>query len=178
MSNEPSKDHPPVVDVVPPAPLQNKKSMDLEGVRPPVWFWAMAFALGFALRFFRLSDLSAWPLVDESVHAWIAQDWMHGWDGRWFHYVSQMPPLYFYLLSWTFRLEGVGFRSLWALPALVTFLTAVVAWGWTRRKDLPPEASWAALLLMTSYWPAYLGRFSHPVVLVPFWELGTLILLY
>jgi|GEM_PF-4024300 len=146
--------------------------------QPPAWFWAAAFVLGFGLRFYRLSDLSVWPLVDESVHAWIAQDWTRGWDGLWFHYVSQMPPLYFLLLSWVFRGDGVGFRSLCVLPAVVSFLTALLAWVWTRRRDLPPAASWAALLLMASFWPAYLGRFSHPAVLVPFWELGIVILLF
>ncbi len=132
---------------------------------------ALFLGVGAFLRFAKLSTLSVWPLVDESVHGWIAHDWMTRWDGRLFHYVSQMPPLYFALQAAVFKAMGVGLTSLWFLPALLSWLTCVAAVCVARARHYPPVFQWAGVVMALSFWPAYLGRFSHPAVLVPLLEI-------
>jgi hypothetical protein len=89
-----------------------------------------------------------------------------------------MPPLYFVLQAAVFKAMGPGLTSLWFLPALLSTVTCVAAVWIARALKTPPVFQWAGLVMMLSFWPAYLGRFSHPAVLVPLFEIIGVALLY
>jgi hypothetical protein len=147
------------------APLYRQETFKVPGW--PVWVLLAGLALGF--RFYRLTGLSVWPGVDEGVHAFIAMELSRHWEWSLFHYCSQMPPFYFWLEAGLFKVLGPSLFSLWLLPALLSLVPFAFAYLESKRYFSKSFSFLLAFLLGLGFWPLFLGRFSHPAVLVFPW---------
>lgn len=151
-------------------PLYRQETFKVPGW--PVWFLLAALALGF--RLYGLTSLSVWPGVDEGVHAFIAMELSRHWEWRMFSYCSQMPPFYFWLEAGLFKVLGPSLFSIWLLPALLSLVPFVFAYRQAQRYFSKSFSFLLSFLLGLGFWPLFLGRFSHPAVLVFPWACLTL----
>ena len=137
---------------------------------PSPWLWmGLAFAALF-LRFYRLTTLSSWPLVDEGFYGYFATRLEEKWDWQLVHGFAQLPALYTWGLSLCFKVLGNSFFSLWLFPALCSLLAVPLA-GWTARKIFGKSMGWIAACWMAfSFWPLYMGRFGTQNILMVAWE--------
>lgn len=123
------------------------------------------------LRFIHLTSLSLWPLTDEAKSAYYAMELaVHG---KWsvLYDFSQLPPLYIWLLGAFFKIFGISLFSLWFFPALLSLLTAVVSYPAAKAHFPKTFAFFFSILMAFSFWPLYVGRFSHQGSLLLLWEL-------
>ena len=133
-------------------------------------FWTGLFFCALFLRFFQLTNLSGWPNSDEAWHNFFAVNLMKHWQWNLLYGVTHMPPGYFWLSAFSFKLVGVSLAALWFLPALLSLL----AWlGFTIAARTVFSNSTALVfsgLIGLTYWPLFQGRMSHPGILVSVWE--------
>ncbi len=143
----------------------------LPAVRPGFVLFLLAAAV--AVRFFRLTTLSAWPLFDEGVYSYAAIEMIQGAPPILFYGNSQAPPSFFWALAVLYRCFGVSLGGMWFLPALFSLIFVPLAW-WAARKWYSPSASaFIAGLAALSFWPMYLGRFSvMTITLLPLMALA------
>ncbi len=142
----------------------------LEAFKSPGWIlWILLVGLALGLRLAFLTSLSVWPGVDEGVHAFIALELSRHWHWNILSYCSQMPPFFFWLEVALFKLMGPSLRSLWLLPALLSFLPFTLAYRECRRYFSKSFSFLLAFGLGFGFWPLLAGRYSHPAVLVFPW---------
>jgi hypothetical protein len=122
-------------------------------------FAILLLSSAFAVRLFRLTTLSSWPLFDEGVCGFAALDLTRGAPRGLLYGNSQAPPALFWALESAFRLLGVSLGTLWLVPALLSFLFVPLAW-WAARRWYPPQAAaFLAALAALSFWPMLVGRY-------------------
>ena len=123
------------------------------------------------LRFFRLTTLSEWPLVDEARSSLFAMHQAQQWDWKLLYGYHQLPPFYYWLFALFYKAIPPSLFSLWLFPAFLS--TAILGLGyWTARSFFSKSFSLLATgLLAFSFWPLYAGRFAAEGLLVLFWEL-------
>lgn len=158
--------------------LRSKNSREDRGTFPvPVGLWCLLWAAAFFLRFYRLTSLSSWPIMDEGMFGYFALRLYEHWNWELTHWVSQEPILYTWGLAWCFKLWGPSLFSLWFFPAACSFLCLPMAW-WASRTPAPLSGRFLfTALLALGFWPLYLGRFSVQsvlVVLLELWSFGLL----
>jgi 4-amino-4-deoxy-L-arabinose transferase-like glycosyltransferase len=138
--------------------------------RPPFIFLSLLFLLTAFLRFYRLTDLSLWPLTDEAKSGYFSMKLAEGGAFQLLYDFSQLPPLYIWLQGLFFKLFGVSLSSLWCLPALLSLLTVPAAYFAARNYFSKSFSLLVTTLMAFSFWPLYVGRFSHPGGLLLLWE--------
>jgi len=126
------------------------------------------------IRFYKLSSLSAWPLMDEGLTGYFAMEGSAPGAHPFFYSAAQIPPLYFWLESLCFRWLGPSLTALWFLPALLSLLLVPLSYLAARAYFSRSFALLAGALFAVSFWPFYLGRYSMPHGLLVVWELGAL----
>ena len=137
---------------------------------PPPWLWASLALAAVGLRFYRLSTLSSWPLVDEGFYGYFATLQEEKWDWQWVHGFAQLPVLYTWGLFLCFKFLGNSPFALWFFPAICSVLCVPAAW-WAGRKIFGSSLGWVAGLWMAlSFWPLYMGRFGTQNILMVLWE--------
>ena len=133
--------------------------------------WLAIFFLGAAfLRWFQLTTLSLWPLTDEAKSAYYSiQLAAHG-SFQMLYDFSQLPPFYIWLQGIFFKLFGISLSSLWLFPACLSLLTLVTAYFAAKAHFHKTFALVFSGLMAFSFWPLYVGRFSHQGSLLLLWE--------
>lgn len=159
-------------------PLLNPGSRDRDPFpRFPLWAMGAVLLAAVFIRFYRLTRLSGWPLMDEGLTGFLAMDQAEKWKWDLFGGMTQVPSLFYWTLSFPFKVTGPSLRSLWFFPALLSFLTIPIAY-WAVLPFGGRSRAWVgAALFSLSFWPFYLGRFCTPHVLLVGWEVLTLSLL-
>ncbi len=142
--------------------------------RPTVMVAALFLGVCLYVRFYHLDSLSVWPVLDEGRNAYFSWRLSQHWDGRFFYDVSQMPPLYYWIQSIFYRFLKPSLFSLWLFPSLVSLGCLPLAYG-AARFFFSRSFSLLFLVLMgTSFYPVYVGRFNHQAGLIVFWELAAM----
>lgn len=124
------------------------------------WAWAGTVILAVFLRFYHLNSLSAWPTVDEGVHAYFSADLSRHWNGRLLVNASQFPAAYCWGQSLLFKWLSPSLFSLWLYPALWSTACLGIV-GIAARRFFPASTAFFLLFFMAfGFWPLYLGRLS------------------
>jgi tetratricopeptide (TPR) repeat protein len=162
----------------PKAPLNRTPSFEGRApFSPPGWTWVLLAVLSVGLRFYRIPDFFTYPNTDEFTNAYYAMHLVDQWDWHPFFHFSQLPPLYIWTLALIEKAAGVSPWALWSLPAALSLLALVAAYGACKVWFQAPFSRLYLALMGLSFWPLYLGRFSHQAVLMLFWEMVALYLL-
>jgi hypothetical protein len=135
-------------------------------------FGLIVLAVG--LRFSMLTSFFTYPLYDDVLNAFFAFHLDQQWTWHPFFYYSQIPPLYIWLLSGLFRITGVTPLSLWLLPALLSLFCVPLSYLACQPFFSRSMSMVCSLLVAASFWPLWLGRISHQMGLMVFWEWLTL----
>jgi hypothetical protein len=122
-----------------------------------------------AFHLYHLTTLNVWPNVDEGVHAFFSLQLFEHWQWRMFSYSSQMPSLYFWIEAFFFKLWGPSLFSLWLVPAFLSLVPFAFTYTEAKRYFSKSTAFVMAFLTGLGFWGLFLGRFSHPAVLVFPW---------
>jgi hypothetical protein len=129
---------------------------------PHPWVWLSVALLGGALvRLWSLSDFFRFPLHDEIINAYFAQHLGDHWTWRPFFYWSQLPPLYIWGLALMDKVFGASPWTLWGWPALLSFLSIPIYYAAARLFFRGWVPVLFAFLMACSFWPVFVGRFSH-----------------
>ncbi len=136
---------------------------------PGVWT-ALFLALAVIARTYKLTSFLTYPISDEMVNAFDAIHLNLHWTWFPFFYTSRMPPFYIWFLSWLFRMGGVSFFNMWLLPAFFSFVSVLFYWLAAREWFSRPFSQLFLALLSVSFWPVFMGRFSHQAVLMVMWQ--------
>ena len=160
-----------------PYPGKDKAGLRAFSAEFPIFFLVITAAAGVFIRFFRLETLSVWPVLDEGRNAFFAMELGRQWDWKFFHDISQMPPLYYWLLGLFFKVLTPSLFSLWLFPALLSL--CVVPAGYLAAKQFfsKNEALLLGCLLSVGFYPAYVGRFNHQAILLLLCELFAFLIL-
>ena len=134
------------------------------------WIWISLSILFIFLRFYQLSGLSTWPIVDEGVFGYFATLLKEKWSWQLTHGYAQEPVLYTWGQFLFFKLFGNSLFSLWFYPACCSLLALPLAF-FAARKTQGPSMGFLVLSLMgLGFWPLYLGRISVQSALMVPWE--------
>ena len=136
----------------------------------PGWMGWIIVSGAVFLRFYRLADLSTWPIVDEGVFGYFATLLEAKWNWQLFHSYSQEPILYTWGQFLAFKLFGNSPASLWLFPAACSMLCVPLTWVATRKAFGPAGGLLAAGWMAVAFWPLYMGRFSVQSILMVLWE--------
>jgi 4-amino-4-deoxy-L-arabinose transferase-like glycosyltransferase len=93
------------------------------------------------------------------------------WHGEPYYH---KPPLLYWFVMGCYRIFGVHDWSARLVPALASFASVLVTWGWGRRVFGPRAGFCAALVLALSARFIYLGRMLTFDPLLSLWVLGAL----
>ncbi|MGH7740040.1 MAG: hypothetical protein ACREL1_07825, partial [bacterium] len=126
----------------------------------PRWIWAGTILLAVLLRFYHLDSLSAWPTVDEGVHAYFSADLSRHWNGRLLVSASQFPASYCWGQSLLFKWLSPSLFSLWLYPALWSTACLGIVGTAARRFFSASTAFFLLFFMAFGFWPLYLGRLS------------------
>ncbi len=137
---------------------------------PPIWLAAVLLAGAAFLRFVQLTALSLWPLYDEGKSGYFSAQLATGAPFQMLYDFSQLPPFYIWLHGIFFKIFGISLFSLWCLPALLSILTVPAAYFAVRAHCSKTFALVFCGLVAFSFWPLYVGRFSHQGSLLLLWE--------
>jgi len=133
----------------------------------------LMFLLAIALRFYKLTSFSTWPTGDEGMDGFFALELFKQWHWDLLFGPSQMPPLFMWGLAGTFKILGVGLPALWLWPALLSVATVAAAWWAARPYGSRLFALTLGFLTALSFWPVFMGRFSHPGMMLPLFSFLT-----
>jgi len=138
---------------------------------PAVWIWVAVALLAIGLRFYKCSTFLVFPLWDEVVNADNALRLNEKWTWYPFFHWSQLPPLYIWILALLFKVFGFSLFLLWFLPAALS-ASAVLLGALAALKFFSNSFSFVCFVVAAvSFWPLFVGRFSHQAVLMLFWEM-------
>ncbi len=147
-----------------PSPQQPFFSQEL--YQPAAWLVLFIFALGLAARLYRQTSSLAFPAVDEMENAYSAIHLNSHWTWHLFFRPHQVPVLYLWLLAATFKIWGFSFKVLWLVPAFLSFL-ATVFYYLAFRVFFTKSFSFLSLLFLSlTFWPVFIGCYSHEAVLM------------
>lgn len=139
----------------------------------PNWVWGALALAAVGLRFFSLTTLSTWPVVDEGNYGFFATLLEEKWNWHLVHGFAQEPSFYMWGQFVFFKLFGNSPLSLWLFPAVCSALCVPFAWLAARKARGPSTGFFTACFMGLGFWPLYIGRFSTPCVLMFLWECVT-----
>jgi hypothetical protein len=142
------------------------------------WFWASVLLMGFFLRFYQLTQLSLWPLLDESQAGFFGMELKEKWTWNIFYGDTQLPPFFFWALGGFFKFFQPSLTSLWLFSALSSFSVILLNWYAIYRVFSQSMTFICVSLLALVFWPVYLGRFAVAPMMVHEWEYLILIPLF
>jgi hypothetical protein len=144
---------------------------------PSRWVWVILILLFISLRFYHWSQIPSWPTRDEVTNGFLAMQLDQKWRSNLFFSYQNLPPFYFWLLSFFFKFVPPSLTSLWLLPSLISILIPFVGY-WTCRMFFSRSLSFLWFLVCAlSFWPLFFAKLSMPPVLIPLFELSALGLL-
>ena len=126
------------------------------------------------IRFYKLSSLSGWPLMDEGLTGYFSLEEEGPGSHPFLYSAAQIPPLFFWIQRLFFGWLGPSLTVLWLLPALISLFLVPLSFAAFRAFFSRSFAWLAAAFFALGFWPFYLGRFSMPQVLLVAWELLSL----
>ena len=149
------------------------KDFSLEDWIPAPSFGVIAvlFLVAGFLRFTQLTTLSLWPLTDEAKSAYYSLQLAAHGSFQMLYDFSQLPPFYIWFQGIFFKIFGISLFSLWCLPAFLSLLTVGAAYFGARAHLNKTFALVFCGLMAFSFWPLYVGRFSHQGSLLLLWEM-------
>ncbi len=138
---------------------------------PRIQFTIVIGILAIFIRFYRLTTLSGWPLMDEGVSGFESMNLSENHSWRFFYSAAQIPPLYVWLMGVFFKLMPPSLESLWFFPAFISLLSIPISF-FSFKSFFSRSTAWIGTILFAlSFWPFYLGRYSMPHGLLVLWEL-------
>lgn len=141
----------------------------------PPWFWASVLLMGLFLRFYQLTQLSLWPLLDESQVGFFGMELKEKWTWNIFYGDTQLPPFFFWALGGFFKFFQPSLASLWLFPALISTSVIFLTWYATCGVFSKSMSFICVSLLALVFWPVYLSRFAVAPMMVHEWEFLILI---
>jgi hypothetical protein len=136
---------------------------------PPLWAWACLWVVLVLTRFWGLTNLFAWPNLDEAWNGTLALELSRKWTWKFFYTFGETPPLSIWFTAALFKLGFSPAFSLWFPSALVSILTVVAGTLAARQFFAKSFAFLCACLLTLGYWPLYIGRLCHEGIWLPLW---------
>jgi hypothetical protein len=136
--------------------------------------WVVLFLCAFAVRFWRIEDLFAWPIGDEGLCGWAGIELGQRWSWRYFYTAGQDPPTIFWACGLFYKFSSDPFFNLWGPPAVLSLLSVGMGYLAARQFFSSSFSFLCTALLAFSYWSLYLGRFAFPASFLPLWWLFTL----
>jgi hypothetical protein len=138
---------------------------------PSAWLLGSLFALGIALRLFKLTTLSVWPIWDDAANSYFAiGQWEH-WRWQLWNTWEQSPPLSMWAQSLFFRLVPPSLFSMWFWPALQSIINLFLGYWACRQFGSRLFSFFFLFFLAIGFWPIYLGKFCIPAELCLLWLL-------
>ena len=139
----------------------------------PWWVFPVLGTAACFPRFYRLTELSAWPFLDDAFFSFYSIELLKNWNWRFFFAQGQHPPLFNWCQSLFFHFFPPSLTTLWLFPALLS--TAALAAGYAAVQKLFSRSFsfFCVFLWAFSFWPVFTGRICQPTAAVPFWELLT-----
>lgn len=135
----------------------------------PGWVLGSLFLLTLFIRFYRLDTLFLWPGKDEADLGMFAISLSEKWDWRFFYTFGQVPPTPIWASALLLKAGIQAPLCLWIPSAIVSTLTALVAWAAARTFFSRSTALVLGALFILSFWPFLMGRICHQGVWVPLW---------
>ena len=137
-------------------------------------FFFLIMAVWF--RFFRLTSLASFPLIDEGCWASYTLDLLHHWNGKILIGNDQGIPLALGL-SFFFRLLGPSYFSMMVYSGILSAICLPIAY-WALRHFFEKNISLVATSFWgIGFWPLFSGRLCLANVLMLPWQLTALGLL-
>lgn len=152
----------------PPALPEETPLFSREFFTPANWLLVLTFGFALLLRLYKLASYLSFPLPDEITNAYSAIHLNDHWTWRLFYHFSELPALYLWLLAIAYKFLGVSFSVLWLVPAILSFLSAAIYYLAFRAFFSKSFSFICLLILGFSFWPVFIGRFSHNAVLMVF----------
>jgi hypothetical protein len=112
-------------------------------------------------RFFHLTTLLGWPRTDDSLFGFVAWKLSQHWNWNLFHLFTQNPSGYIWGLALFFKGFGVSLETLFLFPAVLTFLTVGIGYWACVRLYSKSFSILISIILASSFWDSYWGRFSQ-----------------
>ncbi len=147
------------------SPFESREDKD-----PPKALWFLLGALLLFTRFFRLTSVPFWPIIDEGSFGTLATGIMDRFDGTLLWTEGRIEPFFIWSLGYFFRLVKPSLFALRLYPTLFTVGTAFLAYGAARRYFSRSFSFLFVWLLAFSFWEFSLMRFCTPEDLIPFFE--------
>src|SRR5581483_5784445 len=135
------------------------------------WLVVLLTLSALLLRVTQLTSLSMWPLTDEAKSGYYSMELARHGLAHLLYDFSQLPPLYIWMQGGFFKVFGISLATLWAFPAALSVAALGAAYFAARAHYSKNFALLFTLLMAFSFWPLYVGRFSHPGSLLLLWEL-------
>jgi hypothetical protein len=140
----------------------------------PSWLWFLSFAAAVLIRVLQITLWSHWPCVDDSVTAYYTLELYQKWNWHFFFGSSQFPPLFYWVMSFFYRVVEPSFLSLRLYPFLYSLAIALLAYP-LARTFFPRSISFFIFLgSTTGFWILYTGQFCIPLLLAILLEMLTL----
>ncbi len=136
----------------------------------PAWWMSLLFFAAVAVRFYRLTSLTNWPLEDEALNGHYAVELAEHGVWKMTYDFSGMPPFYVWGLGLFFKAFGVSLTTLWLFPSLLSCFGILFAWLGARKFFSRSFSLLFACLMAFSFWPLYAGRLSLEGGLLLNWE--------
>ncbi len=152
-------------------PILLRESVPESRGRSFILFFLLVAAAGSCIRLFHLTDLCAWPSLDEGLGASFSMDLLRHWEWRFFFYFSQAPCAFIWLQAAFFKLLGPSLSTLWLLPALLSILALGVSYAAGRMFFPRAYALVLSTLLAFSFWHLFAGRYAVFGALHDLWEI-------
>jgi tetratricopeptide (TPR) repeat protein len=136
----------------------------------PLWVYGGLAVLAVFVRFYRLTDLFAWPNGDEGIYAYFSLAILRKGVERLLYTSAQVPFLYPSWLALQFKLWGPSLGNLWFWPAFFSVLTIPLCYLAARHFFSKSFSFLCALVTAFCFWVWYMARFSECTALIPLAE--------
>ncbi len=140
----------------------DQKSPDLFKVKEKqnlflVWFLLFVLTLSFAIRFYKLTELTQFPIVDDGIWGFNAIDLLHHWNWKIIR-GDNLGVLSVWGVTGLFKVFGPSYWSLLLFPALLSVISIPLCYFAFRQFFSTQTALIAAAFYGLGFWSAYTAR--------------------
>ena len=130
--------------------------------------WMGLITAACLVRFYKVTELSSWPLPDEGFYGFCALGLSEKWKWALSYGSFSFPAAGIWGLGILFKIFGPSLGTLWVFPAILSAMTVPMVYFCSRAFF---SKSFSLILLAFwsfSFWPLYLGRLclGHELVLI------------